>query len=198
MAARYKYTDQVIRYMNTEALRLFDSLKSLAAFDELNVLQAVRPVYEELDIITRWAYRKLGNHYYRMTRRAKDLQSLDDQWVDELLEAYDPVTKYVFTHEEDRKCARLIEALIASATPTKEIDAALRSWARMTREYAVRVTDQAVTDAFLADGERYARWVSENDTKVCSECEARDGKIYPLADFPPKPHINCRCWRVRV
>lgn len=130
--------------------------------------------------------------------RKKSSRSLDEEWVDALLNGYDPVSKYVFSHEMDRKCARLIEAVIASNIKTQEIDAALRAMSFMCRVYADRITDEAVMQAYNDDGEQRVRWVAEQDEKTCSVCRRRDGKIYEINNVPSDPHPNCRCRRERV
>lgn len=189
----YEYTDKIIAYIDKQLIGRYSRLKSLVSFDELNVLQEVNALYSEADVIIRKAYLKLAKKVYADNLREKSTQSIDQQWVDELLDAYDPVSKYVFSHEEDRKRARLIEALIASTTKAQEVDAALRAMSFMCRIYAVRVTDKAVLQAFADGREDSVRWIAEKDEKTCSVCHARDGKVYRLADLPPKPHINCRC-----
>lgn len=194
----YEYTDKIISYIDKQLIERYARLKSLLSFDELNVLQSVHALYQELDILIRQMFLKLAAHTYSSTVKYRDLCSIDEEWVDRLLNAYDPTSKYVFIHEEDRKCARLVEALIASTTKTKEIDTAMRSMSLMCRVYAVRVTDEATLQAFKDDGEYLVRWVAEKDEKTCSVCHSRDGKIYELDFLPPKPHINCRCWYRRV
>lgn len=193
----YEYTDKVIAYIDKQLIERYSRLKSLVSFDELNVLQEVNTLYREIDIIVRKAFLDLANKVYRENVR-RAIRSLDEQWLDNLLNAYDPVSKYVFTHEEDRKCARLIEAVIASSTKAQEIDAALRSMSFMCRIYAVRITDEAVLQAFKDEGEDLVKWVAEKDEKTCSVCHRRDGKIYEIDLLPPKPHPNCRCYFVRV
>lgn len=193
----YEYTDKVIAYIDKQLIERYSRLKSLVSFDELNVLQEVNALYREIDIIVRKAFLDLANKVYRENVR-RAIRSLDEQWLDNLLNAYDPVSKYVFTHEEDRKCARLIEAVIASSTKAQEINAALRSMSFMCRIYAVRITDEAVLQAFKDEGEDLVKWVAEKDEKTCSVCYKRDGKIYEIDLLPPKPHPNCRCYFVRV
>lgn len=194
----YEYTDKVIAYIDKQLIERYSRLKSLVSFDELNVLQEVNALYQEIDTLIRKTFLKLADKVYSDNIRAKDHQSLDEQWVDALLSAYDPVSKYVFTHEEDRKCARLIEAVIASSTKAQEIDAALRSMSFMCRIYAVRVTDEAVLQAFKDDEEDLVRWIAEKDEKTCTVCHKRDGKIYEIDLLPAKPHPNCRCSYERV
>lgn len=189
----YEYTDKVIAHIDKQLIERYSRLKSLVSFDELNVLQEVNALYQEIDIFVRKAFLKLANRAYADNVRKTPLRSLDEQWVDALLSAYDPVSKYVFSHEEDRKCARLIESLIASTTKAQEVNAALRSMSFMCRIYAVRVTDEAVLQAFKDDEENLVKWIAEKDEKTCSVCHSRDGKVYELESLPPKPHLNCRC-----
>ena len=194
----YEYTDKVIAYIDKQLIERYSRLKSLVSFDELNVLQEVNALYQEIDTLIRKTFLKLADKVYSDNIRAKDHRSLDEQWVDALLSAYDPVSKYVFTHEEDRKCARLIEAVIASSAKAQEIDAALRSMSFMCRIYAVRVTDEAALQAFKDDEEDLVRWIAEKDEKTCTVCHKRDGKIYEIDLLPAKPHPNCRCSYERV
>jgi SPP1 gp7 family putative phage head morphogenesis protein len=194
----YEYTDKVIAYIDKQLIERYSRLKSLVSFDELNVLQEVNALYQEIDTLIRKTFLKLADKVYSDNIRAKDHRSLDEQWVDALLSAYDPVSKYVFTHEENRKCARLIEAVIASSTKAQEIDAALRSMSFMCRIYAVRVTDEAALQAFKDDEEDLVRWIAEKDEKTCTVCHKRDGKIYEIDLLPAKPHPNCRCSYERV
>lgn len=189
----YEYTDKIIAHIDKQLIEWYSRLKSLVSFDELNVLQEVNTLYQEIDLFVRNAFLKLANRVYSDSVRKTQFRSLDEQWVDALLSAYDPVSKYVFSHEEDRKCARLIESLIASTTKTQEVDVALRSMSFMCRIYAVRVTDEAVLQAFKDDEEDLVKWIAEKDEKTCSVCHSRDGKVYELESLPPKPHLNCRC-----
>lgn len=189
----YEYTDKVISYIDKQLIERYSRLKSLVSFDELNVLQEVNFLYQEIDLLVRRTFLKLANRAYFDNVKRNQLRVLDEQWVSALLSAYDPVSKYVFYHEEERKCARLIESLIASTTKAQEIDAALRSMSFMCRVYAVRVTDEAVLQALKDDEENLVQWIAEKDEKTCSVCHSRDGKVYELESLPQKPHPNCRC-----
>lgn len=193
----YEYTDKVISYIDKQLIERYSRLKSLASFDELNVLEEVNTLYREVNIIVRKAFVSLADKVYNSTKKT-DFGSIDEQWVDALLNGYDPVSKYVFNHEMDRRCARLIEAVIASDSKAQEIDSALRGMSFMCRLYADRITDEATMKAYNDDGEDYVKWVSEKDERVCSVCRKRDGKIYEIGNVPKDPHPNCRCRRERV
>lgn len=193
----YEYTDKVIAYIDKQLTERYSRLKSLVSFDELNVLEEVNTLYREINVIVRKSFVLLADKVYNSTKKT-NLGSIDEQWVDALLNGYDPVSKYVFEHEMDRRCARLMEAVIASDSKAQEIDSALRGMSFMCRLYADRITDEATMKAYNDDGEDYVRWVSEKDEKVCSVCRKRDGKIYETDNVPKDPHPNCRCRRERV
>lgn len=118
---------------------------------------------------------------------------ISEQWLDDMLNEADPVTMYRFDSEAERKKSRLVEALIAAHNKAKEIDKALRLWTLQTAHYADKSVDTATLAAYMDAGVEKVEWVTMDDIKVCPECEARDGKIYPIDKVPPKPHIRCRC-----
>ncbi len=115
------------------------------------------------------------------------------KWLLALLLAYDPVTKYVYQHEIDRKRARTAEAIIASSDKALEFRRGLRYWQNMTDWYAIDVTDMAVLKSYEDAGVKRVRWISLEDGRECSTCSERSGKVYPINQIPPKPHLNCRC-----
>lgn len=194
----YEYTDKIIAYIDKQLIERYSRLKSLVSFDELNVLNEVNTLYRELYGIVKKSFLLLANQVYSHTTQRKSYRDLDEEWIDYLLTGYDPVSKYVFVHEMDRKCARLIEAIISSDTKAQELDAALRSMSFMCRIYADRVTDEATMQAYNDDGVQFVKWVAERDEKTCSICKKRDGRVYSIHLVPPDPHPNCRCQRERV
>lgn len=194
MTRMYEYTDVIIRYLNKRFIEVFRRLKSLVSFDELNVLQSTQLIYDELLTITEEKLLDLAVYYYNSTvKNAKT--KIDRDWLYLLLNDYDPITKYVFMHEVERKRARLVESMIAAKNP-KEIDTALRYWSAMVTQYAIEVTDAAVKQAYIDDGVELVVWVTILDDRRCKECEKREGKVYDIKDVPPKPHIGCRCYIV--
>lgn len=194
MTRMYEYTDVIIRYLNKRFIEVFRRLKSLVSFDELNVLQSTQLIYDELLTITEEKLLDLAVYYYNSTvKNAKT--KIDRDWLYLLLNDYDPITKYVFMHEVERKRARLVESMIATKNP-KEIDTALRYWSAMVTQYAIEVTDAAVKQAYIDDGVELVVWVTILDDRRCKECEKREGKVYDIKDVPSKPHIGCRCYIV--
>lgn len=188
----YEFTDQIIAILNRELIEIFNRLKGRISFDEIHALQAVQAVYAEADdlvrkyllIIAQWVYKKQAE---------TDGTYINGLWLFEILSAYDPVTKYVYVNEAERKRARLFESLVASMNKPQEIDTALRLFSAMARQYALTVTDKALLQAYKDNGVKKVKWVTTPDDRRCTECAKRDGKIYALDAVPPKPHLGCRC-----
>ena len=193
----YELTDKIIAFLDKQLIGYFSRMKSTVSFDELNVMQSIDAVYKEIERLIRETFLILAENVYNATAKNPS-REIDAEWIDDILSGYDPVSKYVFTHEIDRKAARLAEAIIASDTPIKEIDAALRAMSFMMRVYAVRITDEAVLQALIDDGITRVEWIAEKDEKTCAVCHKRDGNVYPIANIPPKPHPNCRCTLRRI
>ena len=103
--ALFEYCDKVLNAYLRLMLRKFRKMQNnLLSFDELNVANtqtAVTDVYAEVLALALEAYRKIARHYYRLVRKDEDFPL--DMWLSELLEAYDPVTYYLFFPEHDRK-----------------------------------------------------------------------------------------------
>ena len=128
----------------------------------------------------------------------------DEEYVDGVLNQYNPVTGYLYYSEADRKRARLAEALIAAvivglrADYHKELRKFANLWYTQTIQYGETMVDTARIDTFKKNGIRRVKWQTQEDEKVCEECKERDGKIYPIDNIPTKPHYRCRCWVVPV
>ena len=179
----YNYTDKVVRYISLRFIRIFNNAKKKRKPKE--VIDDFHEMYEDLNDIAILAFLDIARHYWK---------GADRKWVEEILDRYDPVTKYRYSEEVDRKRSRHTEAVIASETPEIETDRALRYWTNMVKQYADEVTDEAVKASLKKDGVKKIIWVTQRDNRVCSECSARDGKEYPINDIPTKPHIGCRCY----
>lgn len=188
----YEFTDRIISVLNQRLIDIFNRLKSLSAFDEIHTLQSVQTAYAESDDLVRQYLLILAEYIYK-EHSAEDKTHINGLWLFEILNDYDPVTKYVYVNEVERKRARLFESLVASANPSAEIDTALRLFSAMARQYALTVTDKAALQAYRDNGEIKLRWVTTPDDRRCKVCAERDGKIYDIRNIPPKPHIGCRC-----
>ena len=192
----YEFTDLVIATINRRLIGMFNRLKGLNG-DKI-IIKAVNELYAELDEMLRKYLLLIARKMYNSINFEDWIEDMAVIWLMEQLEAYDPVTKYVYVNEVDRKRARLIEALIASDDKPKEVENAKRLWARQVRQYADNVTEQAVLKAYSDMGIQYVRWQTEEDEKVCRACIKRDGAVYPIKEVPPKPHYGCRCILVEV
>lgn len=216
----YEISDKASRLLNRKAIRRFATAKQKAVqlkFDELNVIEICKDLYAKLDEDNRKAFRDLAILAYNQADPHGDEgDEMFDLWLlDQVLDRPHEVTHYTYTHEVDRKRERLAEAVNSVPTPgkakitihgkapkattkTMEFQRALRLWARMTAEYADIVTDEATLKAYKDAGVKFVKWNSEHDSKVCEKCAARDGKIYPIDEAPPKEHWNCRCYYTSV
>lgn len=191
----YAYVDDELEYLNREIVKRFGVLKSLLTLDEINILGEIGKVYRELAVLIRKSLLAIARFYYTELWESEREYTrwLDEQWIEDILTGYDPVSKYVFANEEDRKRARLVEAVMASSTPGAEADSAAKSLALMYRIYTVRVADEAAVQSLKDQGVTYVQWIAEIDNRTCQVCFDRDKRIYQLSKLPDKPHINCRC-----
>lgn len=194
----YFLTDQTIAYLDGQLIEQFDRLRSLLAIDKINIIGEVNAMFSALDTLIRASLLQLANAVYAENCEKDVHRTLDEDWLDFILAAYDPMSKYVYYNEMDRKRARLIEALMASPDPAGEIKSTLRQMSFLCRIYAVRVTDEAALQAFRDEEETLVRWIAEKDNRTCPVCWTRDGKVYEIEFLPPKPHPNCRCYFRRL
>ena len=180
----YKYADGEIAKLNRYFIQEFLRFQGIR-IDELNVLKSAKAMYERMNSRARKAF-------VRMARDKNDDITIAEALF--LLSEYDPVTRYVYEHEVERKCMRLAEAYIASGGDSGEVKKALRLWSNMIRQYSVSITDEALLLSYKKAGVEYVKWITEEDDRRCKECGSRHNKIYPIDGIPPKPHINCRCY----
>lgn len=200
----YEYTDRVIKKLNASYLRLFTRLK-LISFDELNIITTVKEIYQKCLKMAKKRYLDIARHYFDKAYAlagGKNKKAADDwinnDWLLDMLEEYDPVTLYRFMPEFERKQQRLIEALIASHKKNAEVDKALKYWALQSNQYADNVTDRATLDGYKAAGIKRVRWITEKDGKVCPVCRKLDMRVFDIDKVPSKPHYRCRCYLLPV
>lgn len=189
----YERADKVAEYLAKQYVREFGKVH-VVGMDALNVIKSSKELYGWLDKITREAYLMLARTVY--AEYLNDDGDLAEAWLSGVLDEYDPVTKYVFTNEWERKRQLFAEGVIASAdakTKQDEADKSLRYLARQGAQYTINIADEAQLEAYRANGVKRVRWVSEHDNKVCSECQKRNNHVYDINNVPPKPHYNCRC-----
>lgn len=208
----YKTTDKIIRCMMRKFIRLFQQFKNdlMLQFDELNVMLSSRELYEKLDRIALDGYMQIAREVYKKQGMNED--DITGLWISNILLEYNPVTKYVYYHEVDRKRSRFAESVISTIESSKQnlyakrfgkmfranisndIDTALRHFSNMAAQYAIMITDRAVLKAYEEKGITRVIWATVEDERRCKKCRERDGNVYLINEIPPKPHWGCRCW----
>lgn len=124
-----------------------------------------------------------------------DIRELDEAWVEEFLDLYNPVTMYVFSNEIDRKESRLFEALISNELERlKSYAYAERLITSQIEQYAIDFEDAIAMTVYEDTGVEKVMWNSEHDDRTCGVCDELDGQIFELNNVPPKQHYQCRCW----
>ena len=194
----YDYADLIVGTLNRKNIAMFDQLKTLP---KAQVIRKVTRVYEEIDTYTKSYYLILAKKVYKICADKLGLDYEDEitmLWVMAILEGYDPVTKYVYTHEVDRKRARLIEALMATDEPSVEVRTGLKQWTKQIKQYADNITAKVIEKVYLDNKIKEVMWLTERDERVCIECSLMDGKIYPIKKIPDKPHYGCRCYTIPI
>lgn len=192
MVTPYSKTDKTIQYLNNQITKLF---RRSMPKDELNVIQISHEIYDNAYVLAEREATRLAESVYRSYRRGNEDVVFDAaSFVLALILAYNPVTKYVFKNEIDRKRARFAEGVLASNVPGEEIALAKRLLAATSAQFMDDVTFDTLVQAYEDNGTKEVRWVTHPDDKRCKECASRHGKIYPVHKIPPKPHIHCRCW----
>lgn len=128
-----------------------------------------------------------------------DIRNIDEAWIEEFFDRYNPVTKYVFSNEIDRKRSRLFEALVANELETfQSYKDAERLITQQVRQYAIELEDAIAMTVYEDTGVKKVMWNAEDDHKTCDVCDELDGQVFDLKNAPPKQHYGCRCWYTPV
>lgn len=193
--------------MNRQSLKEFGKLK-LAKWDELNVVRMVSKTYDDSVRMAKRRYYEIAFEAFivamleakvrnaEATRKAED--TITNDWILDMLEEVDPVTLYAFLPETERKKQRLIEALAVAHNRNAEIDKALRYWTQQISQYADNSVFRARLEAFRRAGIEQVIWVTQEDDRVCEDCEPLDGQIFDVDNVPDPPHWGCRCRLIPV
>lgn len=202
----YEYGDRRTEELLQKIDKEYKRSRLTLNFDELNVMKAqsvTTTLYKRLDKMNRKYMQDVADNAYREAQREaaphKKPARLGAKWLTALLLSYDPITKYVYTHEVDRKRARLFEAIVADKHAESRIGimqdykTARSAWRRQSSQYMITVEDAAVRSGYDKAGVKRVRWRSEHDDGTCDTCLKRDGLIFLLRDVPDKPHYGCRC-----
>lgn len=197
----YKKTDKVIDFLTGKYIKIFRKLKLISNFDELNVIQLTHDVYDEAEKITQQEMLRLAEIVYKQTREQAEPEmetSFGIEWLLAVLGEYNPVTRYIYLNEVERKRAKLAEAIIATSSDKlkvkEEVNRALRMWAGMNKQLADDITLAAMIQAITDDGYEYVEWITYKDDKRCGICKKMDGQIFRIDSIPPRPHNHCRCY----
>lgn len=197
----FKIRDRIVKAYLKTILRRFRRLNQsmVSGFDEINALTAVNEAYTDVVNTSVEALKKIAKQTYRWVC---DEDFPADLWLSGYLQQYDPVTHYKFYDEADRKRSRAFESLMScttSAERKKQIDTAMRYWAKQFEQTADNVVEAVLVQAYQNNDVKYVRWVTMKDSRVCADCGSRDGKVYPITSAQLHPlHYNCRCWWIPV
>lgn len=195
----YERADKVADYLAKQYVREFRKYSNIGKFDALNVIRKSKTLYGWLDKITREAYLMMARTIYGYY--VSEDGDLAEAWLSGVLDEYDPVTKYVYSNEWERKRQYYAEGILSSENDKDkrfEADKAMRYLARQGAQYTITVADRAQLDAYRKNGVKKVRWDAENDTRVCEICHSRHNRIYLIGNVPPKPHYGCRCHLIPV
>ena len=208
MRTPYKMADEAAVKITSKLRREFRHNR-LAMFDEMNVVQTkkhVNKLYKNvLDIVFSEFLKVIGSIIEDVYAEALDMgfdgdiRDLDESWIEEFFEEYNPVTKYVFANEFERKKMRLFESLVADVPGRMQsYKAAEKLLINQIKQYSIELED-AVTKVVYKDLKvNFVMWNSEDDDKTCGVCNELDGQVFELADAPPKQHYHCRCYLTPV
>ena len=208
MSDIYRHADKAIKRLYDEMEREFQNLSVILRFDELNLLNArsqVDAMFKRLDALCVDEYEEVADESYSDAKdevgaTAGKRKKPKSGFVNTVMMAYHPLTKYSYRNEWKRKRDRLVESLVSSRNRLEVRQSLRRSLTLLenqVRQYADIMTDEARLNAFVDAGEDRFKWNTQHDGKVCEVCNERDGQVYKLVDIPTKHH-RCRCYLTPV
>ena len=181
-----------MKRLKTTQKRLFSRYTAVIGQHD-STLNVIKRLYSDLSKANEDALLDIAREAY-LAANPEAKKVPDRKWLLAFLLGYNPVTKYVYEHEVDRKRARLTEAIIAVGVKQQEFITAFNLFWKQTAQYGIDVTDASTLKAYKDMGVKKVRWKTEEDNRVCKTCKDRNNKIYPISKLPSKPHYNCRCW----
>ena len=195
-----KITKKISKEFRQNRLTLFDEMNVLQVKRHVNTLykRIVNIVTEEFEKIANPIYEDIYNECFALGFKGKK-KKIDVAWIDEFFREYNPVTRYIFANEIDRKKSRLFEALIANELERlqsyKQAEKLINT---QVRQYSIDHEDAIVLTVFKVLGVKKVMWVAEDDHKTCGVCNELDGEVFDIEKVPPKQHYNCRCYLIPV
>ena len=181
----------------------------VALFDETNIIgvkKHIAKLYKDIYKIIKKEFIAILNPLYQEIYDEAialgfdgDLRDLDEAWIEEFFDEYNPVTKYVFSNEMERKKSRLFEALVASmADRLQSYATAEKLLVKQVKQYAVDLEDAVAKVVYKDVDVEFVMWNAEHDHRTCGDCSEMDGEVFRLSEAPPKMHYQCRCWLTPV
>lgn len=205
----YRLADKLLEQLKKLIRREFNRL-GIIGFDELN---AGRVSTETTELFNR-LMRENEKLYLKVAKKAYDdavaaakaagyegssENRINALWVAALLRSYNFVSGYLYESEAERKRLRLVEQMMTAReyqNRTLYNDSGRRTanlWWTQTSHYMLEAVDHATLDGFKDSGVGKVMWHTNIDGRECSICRERNGKIYDIDKYPPKPHLRCRC-----
>lgn len=177
----------------------------MADFDEVNVIQEIDRLYDDIYTEAIEAFRRLFKARYAEMWAYLERGKADEDFLDDLFDLYmmdflatpNPVVGYAFDTEFLRKRDKAKEAI--QSAPTKlqkqtQYDKNVRYISIQDSFFIDLVSDEAARLAMKNAGIEKVMWITQQDAKVCFDCDDRHGVVYPIDDVPDKPHPRCRCY----
>lgn len=207
----YQQTDRYLKRLKSRIRTEFNHL-SLLSFDELNVVfcrKKTQAMYDRLEQFNLEEYKKIAESGIEYAKenlpeeyREKAVKVKPADIVKGVLSAYNLVTGYLYNREADRKRMRLNEEML-TAEQYKDrqhyrnaLNKSANLWFTQSEQYAIDVEDSATKTTWKKAGVKKLQWHTQEDGKVCAECQALDGQIFDINDYPGKQHYRCRCYAV--
>lgn len=168
MSGFYDLTDKAIDLLNRRAVKRFEDAKDEAArhgFDELNVLEVTRTLYDQLRKDNQDVFLELAQERYQEAEPHGE-KPPDLVWLLALLAAYNAVTKVIYDNDVDRKRQYTAEGINSSTAKVTEFRRGLHYWADLTATYGDIVTDESTLKAYRDAGVKRSSgtlyWMGKN------------------------------------
>lgn len=207
----FDYTDKVMKIYLKTVVKTFSSLGNrinVLKFDEINsrnkgeqaIFKYVKKAYVDMYDECLEMYEAIAKQMYAYVRKGDKYKFNEKKFVKEFIENPDRVTKYIFKDETDRKRSRLLEALLAVMLAKKmtfkvELNVAMKLWSKQALQTADDIAMAALIQAYKDAGVKKVIWCTQEDERVCEDCEPLDGQVYPIDEMPDFPqHYACRCF----
>ena len=200
------YSETLKRKIKQEFNRIL-----LAGWDELNVIRTqtiTESIWKRIDRFNRQAYADMCEWTYEWVYVQYGDKIPEKDWtkiVDDWLRGYDPVTKYIYDRELERKRLRLNEGILTTRETQDRpgLDQVVRSAANLlltqSLQYGLDLIGECELQAFRDVDATYVRYHACNDSKTCTDCHELDGQVFRISEAPSIPqHYRCRCWYTRA